>query len=122
MNYLQIDPLTGIAIGGIFTKEDNVVESDYVDFRPITGSEGIGWIWNESSGTWSPPSVAVVTLAGVRLIRDSKLLESDWRVSVSDYPSADKDAWVTYRDLLRNFPATYVPTESPEWPIQPTED
>jgi len=55
MHYLKINPETGEAIGGVFTKEDHVTASDYVDFRPTAGSAGVGWIWEESSGTWSEP-------------------------------------------------------------------
>tara|TARA_R110002096_G_scaffold86026_1_gene198360 strand:- start:584 stop:982 length:399 start_codon:yes stop_codon:yes gene_type:complete len=61
----------------------------------------------------------VVYLPEIRELRDSKLLESDWRVSVSDYPYSDTDAWLAYRDLLRDYPLTYVPVEFPEWPVSP---
>jgi len=47
------------------------------------------------------------------------LLESDWVVAVSDYPNSDKDEWIAYRQLLRDYPATYTPVEQPIWPAHP---
>lgn len=46
----------------------------------------------------------------MRLIRNQLLKDSDW----SQLPDAtcDRKAWATYRQALRDFPATW--TESPE--------
>ena len=46
----------------------------------------------------------------MRKVRDSMLKESDW-TQVADSP-VDRQAWATYRQALRDFPATW--TESPE--------
>jgi hypothetical protein len=46
----------------------------------------------------------------VRWKRDILLLESDW-TQVADSP-VDRKAWATYRQALRDFPATW--TEGPE--------
>jgi hypothetical protein len=46
----------------------------------------------------------------MRKVRDSMLKESDW-TQVADAP-VDREAWATYRQALRDFPATW--TESPE--------
>ena len=40
----------------------------------------------------------------LRIQRDKKLQESDWRTN-NDYPYDDADAWATYRTALRNLPA-----------------
>ena len=40
----------------------------------------------------------------LRIERDKKLQESDWRTN-NDYPYDDADAWATYRVALRNLPA-----------------
>lgn len=40
----------------------------------------------------------------LRIQRDKKLQESDWRTN-NDYPYNDADAWATYRTALRNLPA-----------------
>tara|TARA_R110000868_G_scaffold112809_4_gene303403 strand:+ start:351 stop:713 length:363 start_codon:yes stop_codon:yes gene_type:complete len=120
MNYLEIDPNTGEAIGGVYQKQPNTFSSSYINYRPKSADSFVGCFWNEENETWSEPPSALVSLEEIRTIRDSFLLASDWRVSVSDYPNEDKDQWVAYRQLLRDFPDTYVPVESPSWPTQPS--
>jgi hypothetical protein len=46
----------------------------------------------------------------MRKVRDSMLKESDW-TQLLDAP-VDREAWATYRQALRDFPATW--TEGPE--------
>jgi hypothetical protein len=46
----------------------------------------------------------------MRYHRDRLLAESDW-TQVADAP-VDRQAWATYRQALRDFPATW--TEGPE--------
>ena len=48
----------------------------------------------------------------MRKVRDSMLKESDW-TQVADAP-VDRQAWATYRQALRDFPAT--------WTVGPTAD
>lgn len=72
------------------------------------------------------------TMEQLRMMRDSKLKECEWRMTV-DYPYADQDAWKTYRQALRELPqqieAGTVPkpslTEFDElvfdhWPSEPS--
>ena len=54
----------------------------------------------------------------MRSHRDRLLAESDWTMT-SDAPT-DKDAWGTYRQALRDFPATWTPSETAEFPDPPT--
>jgi len=46
----------------------------------------------------------------LRMIRDSKLAQSDWRM-VTDYPNSDQEAWKIYRQALRDLPSNVTP----EW-------
>ncbi len=46
----------------------------------------------------------------MRAVRNDLLAQSDW-TQVADAP-VDRQAWATYRQALRDFPATW--TESPE--------
>ena len=46
----------------------------------------------------------------MRAVRNDLLAQSDW-TQVADAP-VDQQAWATYRQALRDFPATW--TESPE--------
>lgn len=76
--------------------------------------------WTYLDGVFALVSDAgTVSLDDIRSTRDGLLSSSDWRVSVSDYPNSDIAAWVTYRDLLRDFPSTYIPTDNPVWPQPP---
>ena len=45
--------------------------------------------------------------------RNKRLQETDWRATV-DYPDTDKEAWLTYRQSLRDLPST----ASPELDVQ----
>ena len=53
----------------------------------------------------------------MRTIRNRLLSESDW----TQLPDAqcDKAAWATYRQALRNFPATWEPAETANFPEAP---
>jgi len=108
-----------VAVNGFAQKHPNTNPNDYINYRPVLGDATIGWIWNEDSETWSSPSAVLVTIEEVRAIRTRMLLESDWVVAVSDYPNSDKDEWIAYRQLLRDYPATYTPVEQPIWPAHP---
>ena len=64
----------------------------------------------------------------LRVIRNQKLAETDWSQS-PDVPSTTKDKWLTYRQALRDLPASANPTldedgyldlSSITWPTQPT--
>ena len=53
----------------------------------------------------------------MRAHRDRLLAESDWAM-VTDAPT-DKQAWATYRQALRDFPATWEPAETADFPEAP---
>ena len=117
MDYLEIDPVTNVAIGGAYQKIPDTDPTEWVNWIEISGNAGVGYTWIPTSESWIAPNVSLET---IRIIRDSILLSSDWRVSVSDYPNSDIDAWITYRTLLRDYPATYTPVENPIWPEAPS--
>ena len=56
-------------------------------------------------------------LERMRLRRDQLLVESDWAM-IADTPT-DKTAWATYRQTLRDFPATWVPAPTVDFPERP---
>tara|TARA_R110000868_G_scaffold50033_1_gene160407 strand:- start:432 stop:656 length:225 start_codon:yes stop_codon:yes gene_type:complete len=49
--------------------------------------------------------------------RNRLLTESDWTMH-SDAPT-DKTVWATYRQALRDFPATWKPAETANFPEAP---
>jgi hypothetical protein len=53
----------------------------------------------------------------MRAARNQLLAESDW----TQLPDAqcDKTAWATYRQALRDFPATWKPAETANFPETP---
>jgi hypothetical protein len=56
-------------------------------------------------------------LDSMRAARNQLLTESDW----TQLPDAqcDKTAWATYRQALRDFPATWEPAETADFPEAP---
>jgi hypothetical protein len=56
-------------------------------------------------------------LQEVRWKRDIFLLESDW-TQLPDAP-CDREAWATYRQALRDFPATWTPSPEADFPDTP---
>ena len=53
----------------------------------------------------------------IRVTRDRLLSESDWAM-MPDAPT-DKTAWAAYRQALRDFPATWEPAETANFPEAP---
>ena len=53
-------------------------------------------------------------MARMRHQRDLLLAASDW-TQVADAP-VDRDAWATYRQALRDFPATWTPGPTADFP------
>lgn len=57
----------------------------------------------------------------IRVQRDKRLLDCDW-TQLSDTPaSVNKEAWATYRQLLRDLPNQLnLNLDIPNWPIPPS--
>lgn len=53
----------------------------------------------------------------MRLHRNRLLATSDW-TQTADAP-VDREAWATYRQALRDFPATWTPGPTAEFPEPP---
>ena len=56
-------------------------------------------------------------LERMRLHRDALLIESDWSM-LPDAPT-DKTAWAAYRQSLRDFPETWTPAPTVQFPERP---
>ncbi len=62
----------------------------------------------------------VIPLEEYRAERNSKLNDSDWtQLQDSPLSQEDKQAWTTYRQALRDAPASYEPTNNPVYPSEP---
>ena len=53
----------------------------------------------------------------MRLRRDALLTASDWAMT-TDAPT-DKTLWAEYRQALRDFPATWTPATTVQFPERP---
>tara|TARA_B100001094_G_C17699636_1_gene562014 strand:+ start:313 stop:543 length:231 start_codon:yes stop_codon:yes gene_type:complete len=60
-------------------------------------------------------------VSALRHMRDILLKESDW-TQFTDSPLTDskKTEWKTYRQNLRDIPATASDPENPTWPTKPS--
>ena len=58
-------------------------------------------------------------LERMRIQRDRLLAESDY-TQAHDDPTGNHEAWATYRQQLRDFPATWTPAETADFPNPPT--
>ena len=58
-------------------------------------------------------------LERLRIYRDARLVASDW-TQLADAP-VDREAWAAYRQALRDFPATWEPSEVCNFPLAPGE-
>ena len=54
----------------------------------------------------------------MKLQRNRLLAQSDW-TQTADNPISNKAAWATYRQQLRDFPATWTPADTVEFPDSP---
>ena len=57
-------------------------------------------------------------IARMKLYRDGLLAESDW-TQTADNPISNKAAWATYRQTLRDFPASWTPAKTVTFPDTP---
>ena len=119
--HLQIDDSGRIRtwdIQGANTGQENIVYVEDIDLP----EDAVPFEYRLEDGVLVHDPLVIdlsIDITAIRIIRDSLLLASDWRVSVSDYPNSDSAAWVTYRTLLRDYPSTYTPVEVPVWPEAP---
>lgn len=56
--------------------------------------------------------------ARMKVQRNRLLAESDWTQTTDD-PTGNAEAWATYRQQLRDFPATWTPGPTADFPEPP---
>lgn len=133
MIYLKYDPTTGHGLGlRKQSAKDGVPSSGSgVAFLPID-DEVDPKEWSVDLGTLSliprvtsDAELNEQNMAELRMLRDAKLAACDWRV-VADSPlsEAQRSAWVTYRQALRDLPSTIqgplLSLEDVVWPSEPS--
>ena len=65
------------------------------------------------------PPVIPPTWEDIRVKRDSLLKESDWVVLADSNPKPSKDAWINYRQALRDIPQNFSTPEEVLFPNKP---
>ena len=55
----------------------------------------------------------------IRAQRDALLKDSDWAAFPDATPKPSKEAWLTYRQALRDIPQTFSTPEEVVWPNKP---
>ncbi len=55
----------------------------------------------------------------IRAQRNNLLTASDWSVASDATPKPSKEAWLTYRQALRDIPQTFSTPEEVVWPNKP---
>jgi hypothetical protein len=119
VEYLQIDPVTQVAVGGVFTKHEWIDPSEYVDYRAASEGAQIGWTWKSETSSWTSPEAPLVSVEEVRKERNSLLASTDFtQLQNSSLTDGEVASWATYRQALRDMPATYVPVADPTYPLK----
>lgn len=65
------------------------------------------------------PPVIPPTWEQIRSRRDFLLKDSDWSAMPDANPKPSKEAWLTYRQSLRDIPQTFANTGEVVWPTKP---
>jgi len=99
------------------------------------GTSGGKIFWNDSRPQPTEEEIqakiaeleAAEPLRQLRIKRNQLLQQTDWRATV-DYPNPDKQAWLDYRQALRDLPETADPQLDENgqltnviWPLSPEE-
>ena len=65
------------------------------------------------------PPVIPPTWEQIRSQRDTLLKDSDWSVASDATPKPSKEAWLTYRQELRDLPQNFEDPSEVIWPEKP---
>jgi len=66
------------------------------------------------------PQPEQITWDFIRAQRDGLLFMSDWTVLSDTQPKPNKEAWLNYRQALRDITQKFSTPESVVWPINPS--
>ena len=101
-------------------------DAKFTTFDELDG-KGEQIIWDESNSNSCPTDEAIaaeqarlLALEPIRMLRKNRnalLAETDWMAN-SDVEMSD--AWKTYRQALRDMPATESDPSNPTWPTKPS--
>ena len=76
--------------------------------------------WVDGGNTPGPADLPPApTWEQIRSQRDALLKDSDWSAFADANPKPSKEAWLTYRQSLRDIPSTFKSPEEVIWPEKP---
>jgi len=61
-----------------------------------------------------------ITWDDIRANRNVLLTQSDWAIITDATPKPNKEAWLNYRQALREVPQSFSTPESVVWPTKPS--
>lgn len=112
----------------IFEIQDESQWRDHGDFIRAPRDDGfIGWILNENN-EWIDPNPPVQPpqpsdeekWEAIRLKRDKLLTQTDFiMLPDSPYTDAERQAWATFRQQLRDLPDSVGNPDDVVWPVAP---
>jgi hypothetical protein len=128
MNKTVIETSTGNWVNKIVLPDDwTVAEGEWqlpAGHEFVDGDGGQGYVWNGTQFIDPDPITeeeqAEIYWASLRTERNALLASSDWTQG-ADSPLTDevKTAWATYRQELRDLPASTEDPADPTWPEVP---
>ena len=65
--------------------------------------------------------ISTPTWEQIKIKRNSLLKDSDWSAFPDANPKPSKEAWLTYRQALRDIPSTFKTPQEVVWPKVPNK-
>jgi hypothetical protein len=90
-----------------------------IDGENVAFSQAEETARDAEEATWEDEKPARA-MSGLRMERNTLLVSSDWtQYTDSPLDDADKASWTTYRQQLRDLPASTADPANPTWPVAP---
>ena len=100
---------------GVIRLSDNA----FIPFDPANTDYQAYLTWLREGNTPEPFVPPAPTWEQIRAQRNALLKDSDWSVASDATPKPSKEAWLTYRQALRDLPSTFSTPEEVVWPEKP---
>jgi hypothetical protein len=87
------------------------------EFGELYTQENYEIVWNTEKRFWE--FKRKINWNFIRELRSSKLRQSDWSMLPDANPKPSKEAWLEYRQALRDIPQKFSNPEDVIWPLPP---
>ena len=102
--------------------EKNVIVIDTLSIPKIHSNKHYANFLNElerGEAELIPFVAPALTWQQIRSRRDALLKDCDWTATVDANPKPSKEAWLTYRQALRDMPQDFTTPDESVWPTTP---